>query len=149
MYYAMNIGVYGDGSFGHKHVRERLATLVKEANNGKENELWAALRAEPSDDMSEEDDFMTTHATKAAIKIALGEHFPEPMEYYRKAACGATCISTANNGWVDAVCMSMLMSPNINRAVNEEKRFKELSCPDCKISIDAALMGKYLVRVNS
>jgi hypothetical protein len=44
--------IWGDGSFGHKHIRERLASLVREFND----ELAGELLNEPSDDMSEEDE---------------------------------------------------------------------------------------------
>jgi len=45
-------GCWGDGSYGHKHVRFRLAALVEEFDG----DLADVLRQEPSDDHSEEDD---------------------------------------------------------------------------------------------
>lgn len=45
------IGCYGDGSFGHAHVRQRLADLVEEYSE----DLAEELRGEMSDDGGEED----------------------------------------------------------------------------------------------
>lgn len=43
-------GCWGDGSFGHQHVRERLAALIDEFDE----DIAEQLRAEMSDDAEEE-----------------------------------------------------------------------------------------------
>lgn len=63
-YTCKNVGCYGDGGFGHAHVRSRLAALCNEAAASASHpgdqqtltELAAKLAGEMSDDASEEYD---------------------------------------------------------------------------------------------
>jgi hypothetical protein len=66
-YDARNVGCYGDGAFGHQHVRERLAALVRECDA----EVADALLGEMSDDAWEED---------AALDL-LNEHCAEGIHW--------------------------------------------------------------------
>jgi len=50
-------GCYGDGTFGHAHIREMLAAYLQMTPaNALRDRLMAELKAEPSDDYSEEYD---------------------------------------------------------------------------------------------
>ena len=53
MFDKSDVGCYGDGAKGHGHIRKVLAMLVAEVIGA--NDVEEELRAEPSDDFSEED----------------------------------------------------------------------------------------------
>jgi hypothetical protein len=52
LYDESDIGCYGDGAFGHTHIRWKLAELVEDIDPM----LAKELRSTSSDDMTEEDD---------------------------------------------------------------------------------------------
>ena len=85
MFTANEIGCIADGSFGHAHVRERLADLLvhmfRHHPRGGDGVHWAEaaplvaeLRAEPSDDYSEEDDaigLLNEHAVSWEVLFSM------------------------------------------------------------------------------
>ena len=54
-YTKADIGCYGDGTFGHEHIRDILADLLQEIGTEDSNSLIAALQHEMSDDLCEDD----------------------------------------------------------------------------------------------
>ena len=67
---AKDVGCFADGTYGHQHIRERLATEVetiarRTVKVDEVKDLLASLRGEMSDDASEEDealDFLNSYA---------------------------------------------------------------------------------------